>query len=153
MGFHDPPFYRTPISPVSALAYLRGRGLRPWAQSVLSAAGAATSPASPAAPLAASRRIRAETSPSASPGGRRAPAILRARPRAPPFARRAGTRTEEAGWGGGWRCSGRSPAQRVGEPFARPAPPEKKHLLSLLTQPPALKRSVTEVPAVSRFVL
>lgn len=100
MGFHDPPFYRIPISPVSALAYLRGRGLRPWAQSVLSAAGAATSPASPAAPLAASRRIRAETSPCASPGGRRAPAILRARPRAPPFARRAGTRAEEAGGGG-----------------------------------------------------
>lgn len=152
MGFHDPPFYRIPISPVSALAYLRGRGLRPWAQSVLSAAGAATSPASPAAPLAASRRIRAETSPCASPGGRRAPAILRARPRAPPFARRAGTRAEEAG-GGGWRCSGRSPAQRVRERFARPAPPEKKLLLSLLIQPPALKRSVTEVPAVSRFVL
>lgn len=131
-GFPRPPFYRTPTCPVSALAYLRGRGLRPWAQSVLSVAGAATSPASPAAPLAASRRIRAETGPCASPGGRRGPAVLRARPRAPPFARRAGTRTER--WGQ--------------EDAPSPAPPgasesgslglrgqERKLLLSLLSDP------------------
>lgn len=95
MGFHDPRSTPTPISLLFALAYLQGLGLRPWVQSVLSAAGAATSPESPAAPLAASRRIRAETSPCASPGGQRAPDTLRARPRAPPFARRAGTRTLE----------------------------------------------------------
>lgn len=49
--------------------YLQELRLQPWAQSQMSAPGAATSLASPAAPLAASHRIRAETSPCAPPGG------------------------------------------------------------------------------------
>lgn len=67
--------------------YLQELRLQPRAQSQMSAAGAATSPAFPAATLAASHRIRAETSPCAPPGGQRVPDCLRARPRTPPFVR------------------------------------------------------------------
>lgn len=75
--------------------YLQELRLQPWVQSQMSAPGAATSLASPAAPLAASRRIRAETSPCAPPGGQRVPGGLRARPRTPPSVRGAGTRTQQ----------------------------------------------------------
>lgn len=78
--------------------YLQELRLQPWAQSQMSAPGAATSLASPAAPLAASRRIRAETSPCAPPGGQRVPGGLRARPRTPPCVRGAGTRIQQHGW-------------------------------------------------------
>lgn len=78
--------------------YLQELRLQPWAQSQMSAPGAATSPASPAAPLAASRRIRAETSPCAPPGGQRVPGGLRARPRTPPCVRGAGTRSQQHRW-------------------------------------------------------
>lgn len=87
-GFCYPTGY--PRSP-----YLEELGLQPRAQSQMSAPGAATSLASPAAPLAASRRIRAETSPCAPPGGQRVPGGLRARPRTPPCVREAGTRTQQ----------------------------------------------------------
>lgn len=110
MGFHDPRCAPTPISPVSGITYLQGLGLRPWAQSVLSAAGAATSSASPAAPLAASRRIRAETSPCAPPGGGapRHPACA-----SPRHSLRARNGDQDAG-GGGRRDAPRGPARRVG---------------------------------------
>lgn len=110
MGFHDPRCAPAPISLVSGITYLQGLGLRPWAQSVLSAAGAATSSASPAAPLAASRRIRAETSPCAPPGGGapRHPACA-----SPRHSLRARSGYQDAG-GGGRRDARRGPAWRVG---------------------------------------
>lgn len=138
MRFHDPRCAPTPISPVPGITYLQGLGLRPWAQSVLSAAGAATSSASPAAPLAASRRIRAETSPCAPPGGGapRHPACA-----SPRHSLRARNGDQEY-----WRrrkegCSARPrPAHR--DRFAEPG--REKPLLSLLTDPRATLRTSFE---------
>lgn len=92
--------------------------LQPWAQSQMSAPGAATSPASPAAALAASRRIRAETSPCAPPGGQRVPDGLRARPRTPPCVRVAGTRTQKHGRMLRCHSPPNAPKDQVAEPEA-----------------------------------